>query len=192
MKPTIKVRTVTDGSVKASKSFADVQRMKVYVGVPEASSVRKEPTITNSALTYILTHGVRSIAARTQVGAAMINHKIDFEAATKMYLHSHGSMSFAVPPRPIIEPAIEANTSQLLPDLRDAAVAQLSGNKTGVSRSLNRAGLIGQNLARGWFTDPRNHWAPNAPSTIKRKGSAQPNIDTGELRKSITYVVSEK
>ena len=30
---------------------------------------------------------------------------------------------------------------------------------------------------------------PNALSTIKRKGSANPLIDTGELRRAITYKV---
>ena len=32
-------------------------------------------------------------------------------------------------------------------------------------------------------------WKSNAPSTIKRKGSSQPLIDTGRLRKSINYKV---
>lgn len=34
---------------------------------------------------------------------------------------------------------------------------------------------------RGW-----GKWAPNKPSTIKRKGSDSPLIDTGELRRSIS------
>jgi phage gpG-like protein len=32
---------------------------------------------------------------------------------------------------------------------------------------------------------------PNAPSTIARKGSSKPLIDTGRLRQSITYEVGE-
>ena len=31
-----------------------------------------------------------------------------------------------------------------------------------------------------------------APSTIKRKGSAQPLVDTGALRQSITYIIRPK
>jgi hypothetical protein len=62
----------------------------------------------------------------------------------------------------------------------------------------------GQNIARAWFTNPANNWAPNSDITIngskpdkngkqfiKGKGSDQPLIDTGELRKSIIYVVKD-
>ena len=34
-------------------------------------------------------------------------------------------------------------------------------------------------------------WTPNAPSTIAKKGSSRPLIDTGELRASITYKVEK-
>ncbi|MBY6921870.1 hypothetical protein HYH30_19035, partial [Clostridium botulinum] len=42
---------------------------------------------------------------------------------------------------------------------------------------------------RAWFTNPSNNWAENSAETIKRKDSDKPLIDTGELRKSITYVI---
>lgn len=35
-------------------------------------------------------------------------------------------------------------------------------------------------------------WAPNAPSTIKKKGLDNPLIDTGRLRRSITYELIDK
>lgn len=35
-------------------------------------------------------------------------------------------------------------------------------------------------------------WAPNAPITIARKGSAMPLIDTGQLRNSISHIIVEK
>ena len=58
---------------------------------------------------------------------------------------------------------------------------------------LKKTGMFVQNKVRSWFTDSRNGWPPNAPSTIKaKKGKSNPLIDTGELRKSITYVVSNK
>ena len=34
-------------------------------------------------------------------------------------------------------------------------------------------------------------FTPNAPATVKRKGSSQPLIDTGNLRKSITFVIRD-
>jgi hypothetical protein len=34
--------------------------------------------------------------------------------------------------------------------------------------------------------------APNKPSTVERKGSSRPLIDTGALKRSTTYVVRSK
>lgn len=49
---------------------------------------------------------------------------------------------------------------------------------------LNRQGIIDQFKQSG---DPK--WTKNAPSTIKRKGSDKPLIDTGRLRQSIHFVI---
>ena len=35
-------------------------------------------------------------------------------------------------------------------------------------------------------------FAPNAPSTIRRKGSSKPLIDTGRMRQSVDYVIKPK
>ena len=35
-------------------------------------------------------------------------------------------------------------------------------------------------------------WTPNAPSTIAKKGSSRPLIDSGRMRQSIVYVIKEK
>lgn len=43
-------------------------------------------------------------------------------------------------------------------------------------------GLIQEEIGSGSF-------APNAPSTIARKGSAQPLIDTGLMRQSVNYTI---
>lgn len=45
-------------------------------------------------------------------------------------------------------------------------------------------GLIQQEIVSGGFE-------PNAPSTIKKKGSSQPLIDTGRMRQSVKYVVKK-
>ena len=183
---------VTDGTVKAAKAMVDLTKLKVYVGIPESAAARKGGEITNAQLAYLHTHGVRAISARIQMGAMMVNRKIDYDAALKLYLHSHGSMAFQIPPRPVIEPAIEANKEPICLELKKAAISTLDHKKPDAITHLKLAGMTGQNAARAWFTDPRNHWAPNAPSTIARKGSDKPLIDTGDFRKSITYVLSEE
>ena len=183
-KLTVKSRPLPD--------FKALAKLQVLVGVPEKTTGRQEKgsPLTNAALVFLHTHGVRGIDMRRIVRAKM-NLGATYNAATQMYIHSHGSPLYAIPPRPIIEPAIEApdNKKAILAQLTLAGRAALDGKKTEAVRFLNLAGQEAVNRVRAWFTDPRNGWPPNAPSTIKRKGSSRPLIDTGQLRRAITYVI---
>ncbi len=109
------------------------------------------------------------------------------------YIHTHGSELRNIPARPIIEPAIEVKETKdaIAQELGEAIASKLDRKDQEAMRHLKRAGMMGQNAARAWFEDPRNEWAPDSPSTIARKGSDRPLIDTGQLRKSIIYVVSK-
>ncbi len=108
------------------------------------------------------------------------------------FIHTKGSPLRGIPARPIIEPAIEDNKEQVAELIKKSAQKALDGNKEGAIESLERVGMQGQNIVRAWFTNPKNNWAPNSPKTIKLKGSTRPLIDSGELRKSITYVVRKR
>ena len=46
-------------------------------------------------------------------------------------------------------------------------------------------GLVQDEIVDGGFE-------PNAPSTIKKKGSDQPLIDTGTMRQSVNYVIKKR
>lgn len=110
-----------------------------------------------------------------------------------MYIHTHGSPLQHIPPRPVIEPALAApdNKENITQELSDAARSVL-GEKAGEAKQhLRRAGMLGRNAAIRWFTDHRNGWPPDSPATVAAKGSDRPLIDTGQLRRSITYVVEE-
>ena len=126
--------------------------------------------------------------ATTQRRGAKINN------ASLMFIHTHGSPIRHIPARAVIEPAIAAdgNRQIIAEQLRAAAAAQLDGRPVQALAALRRAGMAGMNASKAWFTDPRNNWAPNRPATIKRKKSDRPLIDTGALRRSITYVVRER
>jgi len=68
-------------------------------------------------------------------------------------------------------------------------MAASDGDEVGVMNALKRTGMDAASRVRMWFVNPKNLWAPNSPRTVKRKGSDRPLIDTGQLRKSITYVI---
>lgn len=113
--------------------------------------------------------------------------------AQLVYLHTHGSALHHVPARPIIEPAIEAadNKAMITNELGEAAKAVMGSQAAATNSHLQRAGILGSNAAKRWFTDPRNGWAPNTAATIRRKGSDRPLIDTGQMRRAITFVVED-
>jgi hypothetical protein len=119
---------------------------------------------------------------------------MSYSAALQMYIQEHGSPAWQIPPRPIIEPAIEdpENKEKITEQLSLAVEAALDGNSAAMNAQLNNAGLLAQNIVRDWFTNPKNLWTPNAPLTVKLKGSDKPLIDTGNLRKAISYVIREK
>jgi hypothetical protein len=112
--------------------------------------------------------------------------------AELMYIHTNGSPIKHIPARPVIEPAIEANRPAIVRELEQALEAVFEQDPLQARAHLEAAGIVGRNAAIRWFTDPRNGWPPNAPSTIARKGSDRPLIDTGQLRRAITYVVTTK
>lgn len=127
------------------------------------------------------------------------------------YIHEHGSPVRNIPARPFLAPGIKDARAAIVDQLRAGGQAALEGNTSGVTTALNKAGLIGQNSVRAHFVD--NDWAPLAESTLGQKtgevknsdgkvtkkgktraqsGAINPLILTGQLRKSITFIVRKK
>jgi hypothetical protein len=112
-----------------------------------------------------------------------------YSEAFSMYIHSHGSPLWQIPPRPVLEPAIKDCKDKIATRLTKAFKAAIQGDKEEVVRWLDSAGQYAEKHAYDWFENPKNHWPPNAPSTIRKKKSAVPLIDTSELRKAITHTI---
>ena len=147
----------------------------VYVGVPQANATREGDEPTNAEL---------------------------------MYIHTNGSPLMHIPPRPVLMPAIRAYGKQINKKMVEAFEAYRESVLLG-DEKLEAVGIFASDRCRRWFVDPRNGWAPNAPITIyggvmrnpkngkffrvKGKGEKKnrPLIDTGALRRSITYVVEK-
>jgi len=110
--------------------------------------------------------------------------------AELLFILTNGSPINNIPATPIVEPAIQlpANAKMLSASLAVATKAILDGNAAATNVALERTGDLAANCIKRYFTEG-NDWPPNAPSTIARKGSDQRNINLGELRRSISYVV---
>lgn len=150
--------------VNYSKAMKFMKENSVYVGIPQEETTRDEDGITNAEL---------------------------------LFIHTNGSPKNNIPARPVIEPAIKNDQERLTSMMKKASRLALEGDKQEAIRQLKLVGMRGQNISRAWFVNPDNGWAPNSPGVYRRKlakGSTDPKplIDTGELRKSITYVVETK
>ena len=138
----------------------------------------------------------------------------DTEAVTNAqlgFIHENGSPARNIPARPFLTPGIKAVGDQIIRHLRDAGKQALEGVSGGVAASLDRAGLVAQNSVRAQFVD--NDWEPLTESTLNKRppakrdeegkvahqgksrrerGATNPLIDSGQLRKAITYVVRKR
>lgn len=171
-------------------------KKEVLVGIPAEHSSRQTQNtagdkINNAELLYIQSHGVRKAEMRAEMQKHLDAGK-KYSEAHSLYIQSHGSPLWHIPPRPVLEPSIEANKEPIAKQLQQATVAALDGDSVGVDHALHRAGFVAENAAKGWFEKQENGWPPNSPRTIAQKGSDSPLIDTGEMRKAITHVVREK
>lgn len=196
-----------DKTNEIKKLIDEIAKKQVYVGIPEQENT-EHGTIKNAELLYIQTHGIRSREMINEMNQTMgidssgmpyttdyndfltnMGKGMPYSTAYQLYIHAHGSALWRSPPRPVLEPSIEYNKESLTKQLKKVAQAALDGQDPNVE--LQKSGMMAQNFAREWFTNPANRWPPNADSTVERKGSDRPLIDTGQLRRAITYVVKE-
>lgn len=174
------------------KQLKALAKKEVLVGIPAENSTREHGgEINNAELLYIQSHGVRSASMRKEM-QGNLDAGMKYSKAHELYLQSHGSPMYHVPPRPVLEPAIASQKEAIGKLISAASKSALEGKPAQCEANLNKAGMVAVSAARGWFENPANGWPPNTPYTIKKKGSSQPLIDTGEMRKAITYVVRDK
>ena len=94
-----------------------------------------------------------------------------------------------IPERPFMRRSLKGNRAKYQAFMRQQA-KQIIENKQTVGRSLSMLGIMAQGDIQHEISVLRD--PPNAPSTIARKGSSKPLIDTGQMRQSVTYRVQIK
>lgn len=93
------------------------------------------------------------------------------------------------PSRPFLRQSLDNHHPEIEAFLKDQ-IAQLTNGSTTADRIMQQTsvflrGLIQNEIVEGDFT-------PNAPSTVKKKGSATPLVDTGHMRQSVITIVDKK
>lgn len=90
-----------------------------------------------------------------------------------------------MPARPFMKQSFENHGDELQAACDDvnATISNGGSCEDGLNRlGVFLVGLVQDEIVEGGF-------APNAPSTVKKKGSAQPLIDTSTMRGSVKFVI---
>ncbi len=93
-----------------------------------------------------------------------------------------------IPARPFIRQTADSNEEGIL-SFMTAEVAKVAQGGT-AEDALKRIGTMTKGLMQGTISS--GDFTPNAPSTIKRKGSATPLLDTGAMRQGVNFQVKNR
>src|SRR5690554_5758263 len=106
-KTTCNVIKTIDKTADVIKSLQYLAKQDVLVGIPQEESSRQGTEITNAELGFIHTHGVREAGMREEMDADMQTGST-YSEAFDAYVMEHGDPLWHAPPRPFLEPAIDA------------------------------------------------------------------------------------
>lgn len=93
-----------------------------------------------------------------------------------------------IPDRPFMRQSFENHEGELQAAC-DAAQRLVSSGGS-AEQALQQIGVVAKGLVQDEIVN--GGFAPNAESTIKKKGSEQPLIDTGTMRQSVNFVVKRR
>ena len=178
----------SSGSVDFSENVRRLLRLKLMVGIPASEGERKpdpgEKTAPNSA--------------------------------TIGYVQEFGDDEKHIPARPFLVPGIRSIQTEIVEQLRQAGENAFDRDFSKVKARFDRAGIVAADAVRSKITD--GPFAPLSQRTIEaraargRKGAKQylklqaqgtpdwalqsadlvkPLIDTGQLRRSVTYIIKD-
>lgn len=101
-------------------------------------------------------------------------------------VHEFGSPKLGIPERSFLRAGIQKNRQQFtrlnFTSLRRVANANLT-----IREALDLLGLYAASAVKREIVE--GNFKPNAPATIKAKGSDKPLIDSGAMRQAITWTV---
>lgn len=96
-----------------------------------------------------------------------------------------GPHKITIPARPWLDKGAESGTKEYLETIQEGIADGLDSK-----RIMARVGVEAEGAIKQYITDLDS--PPNKPATIRRKGSSNPLIDTGNMRESVTSAVVRK
>lgn len=159
---------------------AELKGSKVKVGILQSAAPHRASTIDAAGADLIKS----AFSHLSFEGGAPTGKEIPM--ADLATVHEYGAPERGIPQRSFIGSTIDEQ-GQEIAKLGTRAARRMIDGKITVQQVLGIVGtktaaLIQQKIVDGPF-------APNAPLTIRLKGSDKPLIDTGQLRQSISYEI---
>lgn len=93
-----------------------------------------------------------------------------------------------MPSRPFLRKSVDENEGKINAFVQSTKADLLKG--VSADQVLKEIGIFQKALIQEKITE--GSYAPNAASTITRKGSSRPLIDSGRMRQSVNYVIKKK
>ena len=191
IKPKITITNSQQASAAIRKALDDFMTNKfVTVGIHEDAGNHDSDDITNAALGAMLDMGADiEHPGGTSYGyaskAAANRNEVRFlkTGTGHMTLGVTAPHTINIPARPWLKPGVAAGNVEYLNIIEKAAA---SGDA--LEMTLNKIGVVAVGHVQKYMTELRT--PPNAASTIKKKGSSNPLIDSGALRQSVSYEIT--
>ncbi len=123
--------------------------------------------------------------------------QVGFQAGEKIYEDGTDLVDIAAyneygtsdtPSRPFMKQSFENHEDEL--QKACVGVNQMLNNGGTAEAGLKKLGVIVKGLVQDEIVN--GGFAPNAPSTIEKKGSSQPLIDTSTMRQSVNFVIKKR
>jgi phage gpG-like protein len=159
----------------------------VTVGIHEDAGGHDNDDITNAALGAIHEFGADiEHPGGTPYGygskAAAEKGEVRFLKPGEGYMQLGvtGPHKINIPARPWLNPGVNAGNADYLKIIEKSITEGVH-----LTDALDTIGLVAVGHAQKYMTELKT--PPNAPSTIKKKKSSNPLIDSGALRQSVTY-----
>lgn len=93
-----------------------------------------------------------------------------------------------IPARPFLRMSVDDNVAKINNFMQQQKKNLVKG--IDAEQVLKEIGIFQKDLIQEKITD--GDFAPNAPSTVAKKGSSKPLIDTGRMRQSVNYEIKQK
>jgi hypothetical protein len=161
---TVKIKdTLTADGERFERMMKDLKKMEVRIGIQQKMVSRKR--------------GKKGGKKSSQKDVDLVDIAMWNELGT-----------VRSPSRPFLRDSVDKHTSEIYAMLQRTAKRLAKGESA--EDALKRIGVYQKGLIRKEIVN--GDFAPNAPSTIREKGSDRPLIDTGRMRQSVNYVIQEK